>query len=186
MVLIASTSRLIPNTAYTVLVPLYSYTVVVLLAFFVSSGLLYLRFFSDERETWVLNSGFKPWGGPAAAIIYTAVSAFLLAATFIPPTSGSPFAKASSGVEWYVVPTVGWGLLLLGLLYYLIFKHVYPRYFKDGKILVVDREAVIVHEDGEYVQALEIVDASWEARSGPGSNWNERNGEIRMVSVVAK
>ena len=184
MVLIASTSPLIPTVAYAILVPLCSYTVVILVAVFVASGLLHLRYFSDERHTWANRAGFKPWGGPTAAIIYTAVSAFLLAASFVPPRSDSPFAKTKTGVEWYVVPTVGWGMLLLGLLYYLAFKHVYPRYFKDGKVLVVDREAVIVHEDGEYVQALEIVDFSWEARRGPGSNWNEV--EAQTVNVVAK
>ena len=187
MVLIASTSPLVPKVAYAVLVPLYSYTVVILVAFFVASGLLHLRYFSDERHTWTNRAGFKPWGGPTAAIIYTAVSAFLLVASFIPPRSSSPFAKAKTGVDWFVVPTVGWGMLLLGLVYYLVFKHVYPRYFKDGKVLVVDREAVIVYEDGEYVQALEIVDFSWEARSGPGSNWDGRNEmEVQTVNVVAK
>ena len=187
MVLVASTSPLIPTVAYAVLVPLYSYTIVLLVAFFVASGLLYLRYFSDERHTWTKHAGFRPWGGPTAAIIYAAVSAFLLIASFIPPKSGSPFALESTGVEWYVVPTVGWGMLLLGLVYYLIFKHVYPRYFKGGKVLVVDREAVIVYEDGEYSQALEIVDFSWEARSGPGSNWDGRNeGGMQTVNVVAK
>ena len=78
-------------------------------------------------------------------------------------------------------------MLLLGLVYYLVFKHVYPRYFKDGKVLVVDRQAVIVHEDGEYVQALEIVEFSWVARSGPGNNWDARNEvEEQTMSVVAK
>ena len=187
MVLIASTSPLIPTVAYAVLVPLYGYTVVILVAFFVASGLLYLRYFSDERHIWTNRVGFKPWGGPTAAIIYTAVSAFLLIASFIPPWSSSPFAKAKTRVEWYVVPTVGWGMLLLGLVYYLVFKHVYPRYFKGGKVLVVDREAVIVYEDGEYSQALEIVDFSWEARSGPGSNWDVSNeAEVKTVNVVAK
>ena len=187
MVLVASTSPLIPTVAYAILVPIYSYTIVILVAFFVASGLLHLRYFSDERHTWANHAGFIPWGGPTAAIIYTAVSAFLLAAIFIPPKSSSPFAKAKTGVEWYVVPTVGWGMLLLGLVYYLVFKHVYPRYFKDGKVLVVDREAVIVHEDDEYVQALEIVDFSWVARSGPGSNWDASNGvEVQTVGVVAK
>ena len=187
MVLIASTSSLTPTVAYATLVPLCSYTVVILVAFFVASGLLHLRYFSDERHTWASRAGFKPWGGPTAAIIYTVVSAFLLVANFVPPRPDSPFAKAKTGVEWYVVPTVGWGMLVLGLVYYLIFKNVYPRYFRDGKVLVVDREAVIVHEDDEYVQALEIVDFSWQARMGPGSNWDAGNEvEMQTVSVLAK
>ncbi|KAL8691465.1 MAG: hypothetical protein Q9218_003309 [Villophora microphyllina] len=173
MVMIAATSSTTPGTAYTVLVSLYSYTVVTLIGFFVSGGLLYLRFFSSERRDWVSKSGFKPWGGPTAAMIYTAVCLFLVAARFIPPTSTSPFAYANTGVQWYIVPTVGLASFVLGIMYYLGFQYVYPPLFKDGKVLVVDREAVIVREHGQYVQALEVVEASWERKSGPGSNDTE-------------
>ena len=182
MVMIASTSSTTPDVAYTVLVWLYTYTVDVLIGFFVASGLLYLRYFGERKE-WTANSGFKPWGGPTAAIIYTAVCAYLLAAAFVPPTSGSPFAKSTTGIEWYTVPTVGLGSLVLVFVYYLIFKHVYPPLLRGKKVLVVEREAVIVHEHGEYVQALEIVDASWEARPGPGSN---DDAEMLSVSMMAK
>ena len=180
--MIASTSSIAPDVAYTVLVSLYSYTIVILIGLFVAGGLLYLRYFS-ERGEWTANSGFKPWGGPTAAIIYATVCTYLLAAAFIPPISGSPFAKSVSGIEWYIVPTVGLGSLVLGYVYYLIFKYVYPPLLRNNKVLVVDREAIIVHEHGEYVQALEIVDASWEARSGPGSN---DDVEMRRVSVMAR
>ena len=182
VILIAATSGELPSTAYTVLVSMYSYLIVILVGFFVSSGLLYLRFFS-ERKTWTINAGFKPWGGPTAAIIFTASCAFLIAAIFVPPSSDSAFAKANTGVYWYIVPTVSLCSLALGYLYYLIFRYVYPPLFKKDKVFVVDREAVIVHENGEYAQALEIVDFSWEARSGPGSN---DELELHTVSVVNK
>lgn len=68
MVLIACTSSSAPAIAYQVLISLYSYTLVVLVGLFVSCGLLYLRY--NPRENWVNTSGFKPWGGPLAAIIY--------------------------------------------------------------------------------------------------------------------
>lgn len=182
MVMIGATSSTTPDIAYTILVSLYSYAVVALIGYFVSGGLLHLRFFSSERHEWINKSGFKTWGGPTAAIIYTVVCAFLVAARFIPPTSVSPFSKADTGVEWYIIPTAGLTSMVLGIIYYLGFKYVYPPLFKDGKVLVVDREATIVREHGEYVQALEIVDASWERRSGPGSN----EVEMQRVNVVAK
>lgn len=68
MVLIACTSSSAPAIAYQVLISLYSYTLVVLVGLFVTCGLLYLRY--NPRENWVNTSGFKPWGGPLAAIIY--------------------------------------------------------------------------------------------------------------------
>ncbi|KAK4693144.1 hypothetical protein P7C71_g4203, partial [Lecanoromycetidae sp. Uapishka_2] len=118
MIMIGATSSTVPSVAYDILVSLYSYTVVVLVGFFVASGLLYLRFFSEGKE-WTSGSGFKPWGGPTAAIIYSVTCAFLLVAAFLPPSAGSYFAKSSTGLEWYIVPTVGLGTLLLGYKYYL-------------------------------------------------------------------
>ncbi|KAL9583922.1 MAG: hypothetical protein Q9212_002420 [Teloschistes hypoglaucus] len=180
MVMIGATSPTAPETAYTLLVSLYSYSVVTLFGFLVSGGLLYLRLFSSERHEWISKSGFKPWGGATAAMIYTATCLFLVAARFIPPSSRSPFAFANTGVHWYIIPTVGLASFVLGIMYYLGFEYVYPPLFKDGKVLIVDREAVIVREHGEYVQALEVVDASWERKSGPGSN----DTEMQKVTVA--
>ncbi|KAL8928810.1 MAG: hypothetical protein Q9208_001588 [Pyrenodesmia sp. 3 TL-2023] len=184
VVMIAATSSAEPGVAYSVLASLYSYAIILLIGFFVAGGLLYLRFFSDEHHTWTRKSGFKPWGGPTAAIIYTLVCAFLLCAAYVPPSSESPYAKANTGVAWYIVPTAGLASAILGFLYYIGFKYVYPPLVKDGKVLIVDREALIVREHGEYVQALEHVDANWERRTGPGSNEGEE--EMQRVEVLTK
>lgn len=68
VILIASTSGNEPSVAYTVLVSLYSYVVVIMVGFFVATGVLYLRW--SKRENWTATAGFSPWGGPAAAIMY--------------------------------------------------------------------------------------------------------------------
>lgn len=149
--------------AYQILVSLYSYTIVILIGFFTASGLLYVRYFGEDGK-WVERSGFKPWGGPTAAIVYTGICSFLLVAPFVKPGDGSPFLTE---VKWFIIPTVGLCFLPLGYIYYLGLRYLVPRYFKVGKVLVADREAVIIREKGEYVQYLEIVDATWEARSGP-------------------
>ncbi|KAL8757213.1 MAG: hypothetical protein Q9184_004273 [Pyrenodesmia sp. 2 TL-2023] len=182
--MIAVTSSAHPDIAYSVLASLYAYAIVLLFGFFVAGGLLYLRLFSDERHIWTSKSGFRPWGGPTSAIIYTLVCAFLLCAAYIPPSSDSPFAKANTGIAWYIVPTAGLASAILGFIYYIGFKYVYPPLVKEGKILVVDREALIVREHGEYVQALEHVDANWERRSGPGSN--EGAKEMQRVEVLTR
>lgn len=69
-------------------------------------------------------------------------------------------------------------------MYYVGFKYAYTPLLKDGKVLDVDREALIVREHGEYVQALEHVDASWERRSGPGSTDGAK--EMQRVEVLTR
>lgn len=177
MILIGSTSGRTAAVAYQILVSLYAYSVVILVGFFTASGLLYVRWFGEEGQ-WVQRSGFRPWGGPTAAIIYATVSLFLLIAAFVPPGQGSPFLTE---VRWFVIPTAGLSFLVLGYIYYLCLMYVVPRWFMKGKTLVADREAVIVREKGEYVQFLEIVDATWEV--GPERTPNG-DVEMRRVNVV--
>ena len=161
--MVAAASSTTPSLAYTVLVSIYSYVVLILVRFFVAIGLLYLRY--RGGESWLSSRGFKPWGGPTAALIYSSAFGFLLISFFIPPSAGSPFDKKNRGIDWYIVPCVGFGFLALGYVYYLCFAYLIPRIRKE--VLVVDRQAVIVKEKGEWVQALEVVEAVWVARSEP-------------------
>lgn len=177
MVLIGATSARTADVAYQILVSLCSYTIVILIGFFTATGLLYARYFGEDGK-WVERSGFKPLGGPTAAIFYATITLFLLIASFVKPGEGSPLLTE---VKWFVVPTIGLSFLVLGYLYYLILQYIVPRFFKVGKVLVADREAVIIREKGEYVQYLELVDAAWEARSGPTGN---DDPEMHRVSIV--
>ena len=179
MILIGATSARAPDVACQILVSLHAYTIVIMVGFFTASGLLIARFFKDEGE-WVQRSGFKPWGGPTAAILYSAICAFFLAASFVPPKKGSPFLTE---VKWYVVPTVGLSFLVLGYVYYLVLIYVVPPFFKKGKMLYADRTAVIVRENDEYVQFLEIVDTAWEA--GEDSTDNS-DTETHRMTVLSK
>ena len=178
MILIGATSARSLNVAYSILVSLYAYNIVILVGLFTAIGLLYARFFCEEGE-WVQRSGFKPWGGPTAAIVYAILCAFLAFASFAPPTQGSPFLTQ---VQWFVVPTVGLSLLVLGYLYYLALVYVVPRTIKRNQMLVTDREAVIVRENGEYVQYLEIIDAAWEMKT----DLKEEDVEMHRMTVLTK
>ena len=184
--MIGGTSSRIPDVAYILLASLYSYAIVVLVGFLVAGGLLYLRY--SEGRDWTANAGFRPWGGPTAAVIYSIVCAFLLVTAFIPPSAGSPLAMSTTRIEWYIVPTVGLSTLFLGYVYYLCFQYLVPEIKKN--VLVVEREAVLVKERGEWVQAVELVAASWVARPGPGSNsanWHDTKYDMERVMVsVAK
>ena len=179
MILIGATSARAPTVAYSILVSLYAYNIVLLIGFFTAGGLLYARFFCEDGK-WVQRSSFKPWGGPTAAIIYTALCAFLIFAAFAPPTQGSPFLTE---VQWFVVPTVGLSLLVLGYIYYLALVYVVPRTIKRNQMLVTDREAVIVRENGEYVQYLEIIDAAWEMKT---DGFRDQDVEMHRMTVLTK
>ena len=180
MLMIGATSSTIPNISYTILVSLYSYVVIVILGFFVASGLIYLRIISDERKAWKANAGFRPWGGPTAAVVLSLVYAFLIIAAFLPPSAGSLSHKSRTGIEWWIVPTVGLASFAMGYVYYLVFAYVVPRMKKQR--LFVEREATIVKDNGEWVQAVERVEAVWIAREGPSDN--SANGKANYVETV--
>ncbi|KAI4181528.1 MAG: hypothetical protein LQ346_006757 [Caloplaca aetnensis] len=164
VILVAATSSTATSIAYLVLVLLYAYTLVVIVGFFVATGLLYLRF--TKGRQWTDSVGFKPWGGPTAAIIYSCTCAFMIVGVFITPSGTSPFSYARTGVRHYIVPAVGLGTLLVAYGYYLLFAKLIPRWRR--KVLVVEREPIIVRQggdqDGEWVQLLEIVEFWWAAR----------------------
>ena len=176
MVLIAFASLRPPAIAYRILVTLFSYTIVLIVGFFVSSGLLYVRCVR-ERSEWLATAGFRPWLGPTAAILYTLISAFLLIAPFVPPKPGSPFLSA---IPWYIVPTVGLSALIVGFVYYLSLIYVVPPLFKDDKVLISDREAVIVTENEEYVMYMEIVDSRWVTRWDSDSDFDKPVARMRL------
>ncbi|KAI4090348.1 MAG: hypothetical protein LQ344_004778 [Seirophora lacunosa] len=168
VILVAATSSTTPSVGYIVLVLLYAYLLVVLVGFFVAAGVLYLRF--AKKKGWTDKLGFKPWGGPTAAIIYSCTCAFMIVGVFITPGETSPFSYATTGVRHYIVPTVGLCTLLIGYSYYLVFAKLIPRVRK--KVLVVEREPIIVRQggrhDGEWVQILEVVEFWWAARHSEG------------------
>ena len=62
--------------------------------------------------------------------------------------------------EWYIIPTVGLGGLLLGTAYFIVFRYVVPQ--AKGKHLVVKRVPIIISDDHSgWVQKHEIVEFSW-------------------------
>ncbi|KAL9046610.1 MAG: hypothetical protein Q9214_000595 [Letrouitia sp. 1 TL-2023] len=168
VVLVGATSSTKPTVAYVVLVLLYAYTLVVMIGFFVAGGVLLLRI--TKRREWTDNLGFRPWGGPTAAIIYCMSCVFMLVGAFLTPSPLSPFSYANSGVRHYIVPAVGLSTLLMGYAYYLLFAKLIPQWRK--KNLIVEREPIIVRQNGEphgeWVQILEVVEFWWAARQGNG------------------
>ncbi|MCJ1286908.1 hypothetical protein MMC26_006254 [Xylographa opegraphella] len=159
VLLIAWTSGQTTAVAYQILINLYTYVIMLLLSFFVAAGLLYLRW--RNPQVWKeISVNFRPWGGSTAALVVSVVTAVLLVVAFVPPADDSPFALSAQHFEWYIIPTVGLGGLLLGGAYFVVFRYVVPRV--KGKQLVVERVPIIVSDDhGGWVQKHEIVKFLW-------------------------
>lgn len=212
MILIGCTSARAPAIAYQILVALYSYTLVVLVGILVAGGLLYVRY--HEGREWVNPSDpteFRPWGGPSAAIIYTYASLtpqkkekikkantrslpyfffslvclFALIGAWIPPRSGSPFDVSKTHVQWYVVPAVGLGSLLVGFTYYVGFAIILPAL--KHKDFIVERRPVILRQfgdpDGPLVFVREYIDFWWVARNQPPVEEEDEEEEYELDPV---
>jgi amino acid transporter len=163
VLLIAFTAGQTTDVAYNVLVDLYTYVIGIFISFLVACGLLYLTY--KDTRAWNAMCNFHAWGGPAAPILVTATSAFLLVAAFVPPSSDSPYAFANQGFQWFIVPTIGVGGVLLGTIYWATFRYIVPQI--KGKQLLVERVPIIVSDDhGGWVQKHEIVEFSWGVRDG--------------------
>jgi amino acid transporter len=172
--LIAVTSMLDPSDAYSILVPLYSYVMVIMVAFFVSAGLLYLKFSplptsaegqqDSARMEWSQRSEedrFRPWLDPVPTIICFVVCGFLLFASFDKLSDSSPFANTQGKIPWYLVPTVGFSTLLGGFIWWLGLK---LRMAQRKETLVVDRVPWIEQEDPDtdfWIQKGEFVRHHW-------------------------
>ena len=51
-------------------------------------------------------------------------------------------------------------------------------------MLVVERQAVIVKEKGEWVQALEVVEAIWVARSEPAGVTAQGDSKVMNLEIA--
>lgn len=162
-----------PRKTYSALVSLYSYTIILVLGFWVSIGLILTKM-RKEKFHWQERRRYRPWLSPAHPIIYGLATAFMLVAAFVPPKRGSPFHSSVSGFAWYIIPTIGITGPFWGVLWYWGFL-LYESRIKQRR-LVVTREAYWAkdpHMPGEYVQIAEIIDHTWEVEAPDGMDDDE-------------
>ncbi|KAK4506042.1 hypothetical protein PRZ48_004007 [Zasmidium cellare] len=159
---IAVTAAIVdPRTSYSILVSLYSYTIILVLGCWVSVGLLLTKL--RKRFDWQETRRYRPWLSPVHAIVYAIATAFMLVAAFAPTKRGSPFDQSATGIPWYLVPAIGITGPFWGIMYYWAFL-VYEAKIK-GRELVVTRQAYWKpdpHCPGEYIQIAEKIDHTWE------------------------
>ncbi|UJO20152.1 High-affinity methionine permease [Fulvia fulva] len=163
VVLIAATAPILdPRRTYSILISLYSYTIILVLGFWVSFGLVMTKFRKSQWH-WQERRRSRPWLSPAHAIIYCIATAFMLVAAFVPSQRGSPFHESVTGLPWYLIPAIGITGPFWGLLWYGGFR-LYESKMRCRQ-LVVTREAYWARDPGcpgEYVQLAEIIDHTWE------------------------
>lgn len=151
VLLIAVTSKLTPTAAYSALVSLYSFVLVLLVGVFTSAGLIYLHLRPSLK--WL--PSFSLPGGWVHAAAYCATCLFGLIACFPKPRS-----QSTTEIAWYLIPAIAlsaplWGVLwYLGLRAYMAFK---------GETLVVKRKPVTAQEEGsdEIGWTTEIITHEW-------------------------
>ncbi|KAK1829943.1 high-affinity methionine permease [Podospora conica] len=151
VLLVAFTAKLTPTAAYSALISLYSFSLVLLVGFFTAAGLIYLHL----RPSLNWRPSFKPPGGWACAAIYCAASLFGLIACF-----PKPRVPLTTEITWYIIPTIALSSPLWGVLWYLGLR-AYMRF--KGETLVVKRDPKIDREEGsdELRWITEIITHEW-------------------------
>lgn len=110
---------------------------------------------SKKSNEWNTYSTTNRWFSLATAVIVFVANAFPVAVLWIPESA------PGSSVPWYIVPTIGWTLVLGGFIYYLIFRFAVPL-FLGGAVLEVKRDPFIgIDNEGHFVQHGEMVYQKW-------------------------
>jgi amino acid transporter len=169
VVLIVATWPLNPLPYYRLLTSVNSYTIVAVFSTILGIGMLCLRFTrTSSGGRWRDKSSSNHVISIIAAVITIVTNGFPIIAAWFPPSSQTPQDIKDILISpWYVIATVGWGVLAFSVIYWLVFRLVPPRFGnRRGMVLVVEREPFLHTEHGYYVQYHEIVTFSWMSR-GP-------------------
>ncbi|KAK5651815.1 hypothetical protein OQA88_11683 [Cercophora sp. LCS_1] len=160
--LVCVTAGLKPAVAYSVLISLYSYTIIILIGFFTSAGLVYLH----ARTSLRWQPSFSPPGRWLYAAIYATVCLFMLFASFVPPQAGSPWSYEKTGVLWYLIPTIGLSVPFWGMVWYFGLRLVMAY---KGMNLVITRVPVTEPDGDEWVTISEHISQEWHVPTNVGN-----------------
>ena len=158
VLLIGLTAMLDPAIAYSVLVTLYSYVIIIINGFFTSFGLLYLKFTKSSR--WK-NPNFHPRGGAVYAAVYCVVCGFLLFAALAKPSDSSPYSYAATHITWFLLPVIGLSVPMWGVMWYLGLRLMEAA---RSRYLVVQRVHTTRPDDcmaDQYVMTSEEIILQW-------------------------
>jgi hypothetical protein len=162
VVMILVTIHLDPTSAYTVLVNLYSYTIVAVFGFAIAIGMLRLRL--SSRWRWKEKSHFNAYASIISALIFAIGSAYPIIASWVPP-NGNYANHTTFIVPWFTTPTVAWSIMGFGLAWYVGFNFYAARRARNqGLVFQVEKKPVIENDPephGPPVQIHETVYLAW-------------------------
>ncbi|KAF4811219.1 High-affinity methionine permease [Colletotrichum tropicale] len=188
VILIFATYGRPPVVAYTALTSLSAYVVNAFIGTFLGLGILILRFRgppttatdddatdddpSKSPTTWAEMTGkkFRPFLSVFCAIVYMCGGLYPVITNWVPPSQYSDLTVT----PWWLVPTVGWIIISLGIAWFIGFILV-ARYIekKDHRVFVVEKKPEFEAADGssrsseaghtgaDLIQVHETVYLSW-------------------------
>ncbi|KAJ3954777.1 hypothetical protein N0V92_008703 [Colletotrichum tropicale] len=188
VILIFATYGRPPVVAYTALTSLSAYVVNAFIGTFLGLGILILRFRgppttatdddatdddpSKSPTTWAEMTGkkFRPFLSVFCAIVYMCGGLYPVITNWVPPSQYSDLTVT----PWWLVPTVGWIIISLGVAWFIGFILV-ARYIekKDHRVFVVEKKPEFEAADGssrsseaghpgaDLIQVHETVYLSW-------------------------
>ena len=144
--------------SYVIFTRLYSYMIVSWIGTFLAGGLLYYGYFKQYRSDWrggtyhwKIVAGFRPWLGPVFPLFYFLVCLTVIVGIWIPPPQGED--ESSTQVKWFIVPTVGILLFVVGIVYWFVLTHVIPLW--SNKTLRVRRRPFLdADENFRYEEVI--------------------------------
>ncbi|KAG8528529.1 uncharacterized protein KY384_007447 [Bacidia gigantensis] len=163
LLILATGAQHDPTDSYRILVSLCSYVVDAFFGVCLGGGLLFLRFYGPRK--WNNKSkkgaGIKSGVSVVAALLFTMTNAFPIVASWIPPSNGFA-ATTGSYLPWYTTPTVGWSVIICGVIYWLVFHFVVPHVGSHrGFTLRVQRTLFFRGEAEHPVQEHEQIKFEW-------------------------
>jgi hypothetical protein len=167
--------------AYTFLVGIVVYVTNVIKFTFIALGLLCLRL--SPKVRWAEKSEFKhPAVSIIAALIMFVACVFPLIFIWVPDPAFTTLSRTSGLVSWFVIQTVGLGLVGFAFLYWVLFRcYVSVRSAREGKTLHVKREPKFKVDSGGLTQIIEIVTLQWVREVGmrldeiEGTNYKQQS-----------
>lgn len=159
-----------PRKSYSILVYLFTYSIVLVLGGWVALALVRVKF-AKERWHWQECRRYRPWLSPIHVMFYLLATSFLAIAAFIPPGQDSPFYHSVTGVPWYVLPLIGVSAPFWGILWFAGLR-IYERVTYTQ--LEIVRRPIYVPDTkypSEYIQRAELVTHWWPVQdSSEGSD----------------
>lgn len=184
LLILATGAQKTPIASYQILVSLYSYTIDAFFGLCIGAGLLFLRFASGRKwaQKSKAGSGFNAVISVIAAALFTIANAFPIITAWIKPSGGLQ-ATTGTNIPWYATPTVGWSVIALGFVYWLIFRFVVSHVGNNrGKTLRIQRK-LFFHEEHQYpVQWHEQIkfERVISRSSGDDFAWADEDIEVRV------